>query len=132
VVVDLETVLLGDGVLMPLDGLVDELLDSSALLADDMIVMRTAVELEDGLPALEVMTLDQTGIDELGQYPIHRGQADFLLALEQGTIDIFGRHVPGFAGLKDLEDLDPRQGDLQPRTLDIRIFHDLTPVRAGM
>lgn len=131
-ILDLEAMFLGNGMLMALYGLVHELLDLATLLAHDVIVMGAPIEFEDRLPALEVMALDQTRLDELGQHPIDRGQPDLFVTLEQPSIDILGRHVMRIAGLEHLQDFHPRQGDLEAGFFDIGIFHGKLQRSAGM
>src|SRR5258705_626360 len=103
----------GDRLLPLFNAGVDELFDLAAVHADDMIVMCALVEFEYGHAVLEVMARDQAGRFELRQYAVHRGQADVLGRSEEPAVDLFGGHVAGPAALQDLEDLQPRQRDLQ-------------------
>ena len=77
-VIDGEAAGLGHLPLALLDHVVEELLHMAALGADDVVMVASPVELEDRLPALEVVTAHQTGSLELGQHPIHGGQADLV------------------------------------------------------
>jgi len=75
--------LAGDRPLALFDGLVDEFIHPAAFQADDVVMVATLVELEYGMSALEVVTLDNTGRFELGQYAVNGSQADILAFLEQ-------------------------------------------------
>jgi hypothetical protein len=104
-------------------GLIEELFDPSALLANDMIVVMTAVEFEYCLPPLEMVSFSQPGIDELGKDAIDGRKPDLFAALKQRFVYIFGGHVPRFGRFKDLEDLYPRQSDLQPCLANFFVLH---------
>ena len=122
-VLDGEAMLLRDRMLVPLDGVIHELLHLATLTAHDVVMMGTPVQLEDRLPALEMVALGEPGIHELRQHPVDRGQANLFPALEQGLVDILGGHVMPVGLLQHLQDLDPGEGYLQTRLLDIGIFH---------
>jgi len=112
-----------DVALAGFDSLIEELFDPSALLANDMVMVMTAVEFEHRLPALEMVSFSQPGIDELGKDPIDGRKPNLLAPLQQRFIYIFGGHVPRFGGFQDLEDLYPRQSDLQACLADFLILH---------
>lgn len=114
---------LRDLLLAFLDRIVDELLDPATLLADDMVVMVTTIEFEHRLAAFEVVLLRQAGADELSQHTVDRGQADFLASLQQGLVDVFGGHMPRVARLENLEDLNPRQRDLEASLANLLVLH---------
>lgn len=77
--------------LLPLfDCLILELIDSTALYTNDMIVVAPQVELEYRVTAFEIMAPDKTGCLKLSQYPIDRGQSDFFAFFEQDFIHILG------------------------------------------
>ena len=46
------------------------------------------------------------------------------LEIEQLLVDLLGRHVARRAVLEDLQDLEPRQRDLEPRLAQVLTFHD--------
>ena len=108
-----ESQLGGDGVLALLDYLIAELLDPAAVYADDMIMVPALIEFEHRLSTLEIMAFDQTGGFKLGQYPVDRGQADLLAGFQQGLVDFFRRKMSMDMRLQHLQDLHPRQRDLQ-------------------
>jgi hypothetical protein len=81
-VLQAETMLLSNGLLVLLDGLLDELHDLATPDANQVVVMATPVQLEDGLSAVEVVAAYQPGPFELGQHPIHSGKADLLPVLQ--------------------------------------------------
>ena len=85
--------LFGDGLLPLLDDGIDEFLDASAFLADDVVMMATVVEFEDCASTFEIVTLDEPGRLELGQYTINSGQPDVLTGFEQGPVHFFRREM---------------------------------------
>jgi len=129
VVADLETEPRGDFALPLLDRGVREFLDPSAVVADDVVVVLSLVELEDRRAALEVMAGHESRRLELGQHAIDGGQADVLVGLEQPAIDVLGTHVPGRIDGQDLQDLEPRHRDLQAGSTQLRGFHVFPEVR---
>ena len=124
-IVDGEPVLFGDLLLTFLDGVVVELFYVPALNANDVIVMLAAVELENRLTAFEIMARHQTGTFELGEHPVHSGQADFLSPLEQRAVHILGVHVLVGIRFQYFEDFDAWQRDLEARVTDFFVFHHL-------
>jgi len=119
VVGDLEAQARRDLVLPFLDAHVRELLHPAAVRAHDVVVVLTLVQFEDGGAALEVVTCDQPGGLELGEHAVHGRQPDVLVGLEQAPVDILGAQVAGLAGRQDVEDLEPRYGDLQAGTAQL-------------
>ena len=87
---DRESQPLRDGRLPLLYPGIHELFDPAAVQADDMIVMRALVELEDRHAVLEVMAGDQAGGLELREHAVDGGEPDVLVGLEQGAIDVLG------------------------------------------
>ncbi len=60
---------------------------------DHMVVVTAAIQLIHSLPAFEIVLQHQAGGLELGQHPIHRGQADLVAVVEQLAIDVFCAEV---------------------------------------
>jgi len=110
---NLETQLFGNGLLAGFDGLVEKLLDAPAIETHDVIVMLAFRKLEHRVIRLEIITIDNTGLLELGKHAVHRCQTDILAGAEKITINIFRAQVPLLTGLEDLHDLDTRQRDLK-------------------
>ena len=96
-----------------LDFFVEELLDATALQADDVIVMAALVQFEHSLAAFEMMAYQQAGLLELGQYSIDRGQPDVLAGSQQNLVDVFRRQMPLLAVLEQAEHLQSGQGGLE-------------------
>jgi len=128
VVGEFETVPRGDLALPVLDPCVGKLRDSPAVLADDVVVVLALVEFEHRRPALEVMPLHEAGRLELRQHAVDRGEADVLIGLEQAAVYVLGAHVVRRVDGQDLEDLEPRHGDLEARASKLRRFHVLPVV----
>lgn len=93
-----------------------------ALQTNQVVVMIALIHLENRMPAFEMVTGDQAGRLELGQHAIHRCQTDILTLLQQGLVDIFRAQMVHFRVLQDLENLDARQGDLQPGFFQLQVF----------
>ena len=74
-----------------------ELLDPSAVDADDVVVVLAFVQLEDGRAALEVMAGDEPGRLELREHAVDRREADVLVRIEQAAVDVLGTHVARLA-----------------------------------
>ena len=127
-----EAALLGDLVLAFFDLGVVELLDPSALHAHQMIVMAAGVEFEHGAAGLEMMSLQQAGVFELGQHPVHRGQAGIQSVCHQQFVHVLGRQVPDFAGFEQIENLQPGRCRLEADGFEIfRFAHALTDEGCG-
>ena len=90
VVGDFKAVTLGNSVLTPLDIVIHELFDVSAIDALDVIMVRAFVELEDRHTVREVMPRDETRRLELGEHSIDRGETDVLAQLGKPTVDVLG------------------------------------------
>src|SRR5690606_364249 len=88
------------------------------------------VELEDRLAALEMVALEQTGLLELREYAVYRGEADVEAFLHQQPVDVVGAHVAHGRVLEQIEDAQPRQGGLQAAVLQVGI-HAASPVGSG-
>ena len=58
--------------LTALNGLIDKLLDMTAIGTHDVVMMLTAIQLEHRMAALKVMPRHQTGRFKLRQHPINR------------------------------------------------------------
>ena len=73
---NIKTVILRNFHLTLLDFGVEELFDLATIQTDQMVVMRTFIELKDSFASLEMITLQQSGLLELGQHTIDGGQTD--------------------------------------------------------
>lgn len=83
VIGQLETFRLCNFILAFFDDVIAEFFDSAAFDTDDVIMVLAAIQLENRIASLEMMTFDQSCSLELGQDPIYRGQTDFLAFAEQ-------------------------------------------------
>jgi len=123
-VVQREAAVFGDFVLAFFDLGVVELLDLAALQTNEMIVMTTLVEFENGAPALEMMSLQQSGLLKLREDAIHGCQPDICVVVEQQLVHIFGAHVALLGVLEKLQHLQPGEGCLEANALKIlRVWH---------
>lgn len=91
--------------------LIREFLDAPAVDTDDVVVMLPLVHLENRGSTLEPVARDDPRRLELRQDPIHGGQTDVLLRIEQGSIDIFRAHVALLIVVQNLEYLHAGRGD---------------------
>ena len=83
----------GDLALQLLDLVAFELDDLATVHVDHVVVVAATVQLVNGLAALEIVLEHEAGGLELGQHPVHRGQADLVAMLQQLAVDVFGGHV---------------------------------------
>ncbi len=113
---------LGDGLLALFDTAVHELFDGPTVHTDDMIMMRTMIELENRDAALEMMASHESGGLELGQHAVNGREADVLVRDQQLFIDILSTHVVGGDLRKNIEDLEPWQGDLESGIAQVGAF----------
>ena len=110
-------------VLQRLNRRIRELFDSAAVYADNMVMMFTPVQFENGRAAFKVVTGDQPGGLELGQHPLHGGKPDILIGIEQSPVDVFSREmVPRLDG-QDVQNLDARRRNFKAGFAQILAFH---------
>ena len=130
---DLEAALARDLELPLLDLRVVELLDASALHADEMVVVLAFVQLEHGLARLEVMADQEAGLLELRQHAIDGGEADVESLGKQQLVDVLGGQVTHLRRLEQVDDLEPRQRRLEAGALEIvgRIHVEASAGQAG-
>src|SRR6476661_10325426 len=119
-VLDAEPARLRNLGLPPLDRGIVELLDVSAFDADDMVVMSALLELENGFPALEVVSQQQASLLELGEHAVNGGKPGVGSVLQQRLVDVFGREMANVALLEDFEDTQSRQCCFETDGLQIR------------
>jgi hypothetical protein len=113
VIGDLEAQPVRNRALPLLNTLVRELFDPAAVYADDMVVVRTLVQFENGRATFKVMTGHESGRFELSQHAIDGGEANVLVHFKQAPIDVLGAHVSRLGIREDLENFHARHGDLE-------------------
>ena len=92
---------------MPLfNGVVNKLVHFPAFHAQYVVVVTALVEFEDGMPTLEMMSLDQAGRFKLCEHPVDSGQADILTGLQQCLVDIFRTLMTTAGPLQDVDYFD--------------------------
>jgi Tat protein secretion system quality control protein TatD with DNase activity len=96
-----------------LDDLIDELNNFASLSANHVVVMIITGHLEHRVTAFEIMTQHEACSFELGQHPVDCRQAHVIALVLQLFINVFSTQVMFFGILKDIEDLDPWQSNLQ-------------------
>ena len=109
----------GDPVLPIFDLRVEELFNFPTLNANQVVVVAAFIELENRLAGFEVVTFEQAGLLELGQYPINGRQTDVHVFGDEQPIHVFSGEMAGFDFLEQVEDLEPRKGRLQADTFEI-------------
>jgi len=97
-------------------------------------MMILGTHFEYGMTAFKMMAHDQPRTFKLGQHPVDGSQANILVCITQGFIDIFRTHMPVFGCLKNLHNLDAGQGYLQAGIAQLLIFstHDQTTSSDGI
>ena len=78
------------------------ILDAAAVQADQVVVVLPSLSSEDRLAASKWLRLQDAGLLELHQHPVHGGQADVGALGEQDLEDILGRHVALLGALEDV------------------------------
>ena len=91
---DFEPVALCDFTLSFFDFVIMEFFDMPAIHTNDMVMMRSLVELEYSLAGFEIIPRQYPGLFELRQDPIHRRQPDFQLVGQKQPVDILGAQMP--------------------------------------
>jgi len=124
---DLEAEAPGNGGLARLDSLFGEFLHAAAFQADDVIVMAALVQFEDSHAIFKVVARDEARRLELSQHAVDGRKPDVLIRLKEAAIDVFRRQVAGAAALENLQDLKPRQRDLETNFTKILAFHSRLP-----
>ncbi|MBB3212871.1 hypothetical protein FHW67_002159 [Herbaspirillum sp. Sphag1AN] len=109
VVGDLEVVLLSDLNLTFLDFSIEELFHPAAVKTNQMVVVRSFVELEHSFTSFKMIALQEAGLLELGQYAVNRCQSDIKIVGQQNFIDIFCTQMPDFSVLENFKDFEPWQ-----------------------
>lgn len=115
---DLEAVLARDLVLEPLDVRVEEFHHLAGVEVDHVIMVAAFVQLVAGLrrPAgtvVEHVLAHQAGGFELVQHAVDRGQADVLALVDQQAVNVVGGDVLLVGTVEQLQDAQPREGDLE-------------------
>ncbi len=108
-----EATFLGHAHLALFDFGVVELFDASALDAHEVVVVRALVQLEHRLAGLEMMALEDAGLLELGEDPVHGGETHVQSLGHEDPVDVFRREVAHLAALEKLENSKPRPRGLQ-------------------
>lgn len=121
----LEAVTLDDFFLQLFDLGIDELDDLAGIDADHVIVVTAIGQLEHGMTAVEVVTINEAGCLELGQDPVDGRQTDILARIHQRLVDIFSAHVtlPRGCRVQHLQNLHARKSDLQTNFAQFAIFN---------
>jgi hypothetical protein len=101
----LESGFLRHFMLVLLNCLIHELLHPATFDTNQVIVMTSRVQFENGLTALEMMSNHQSSGLKLGQHPVNRRQANLTVLINERTVDIFGTHVTLITGFQDLQNL---------------------------
>jgi hypothetical protein len=102
-----------------LDGRIVKLLDVAALQTNDVIVVIPLVQLENRLAAFEMVFHQQPGLFELGEHPVHRGQAHVFSAAQQLLVNVFRAQMSILAVFEQIQHLEPRQGGFETGTLEM-------------
>lgn len=118
-VVNSETAFGGSFFLARLDGRIKELLNPAALQTHYMVMVLALVEFKHRLAALEVVPHQQSGLLELGQHTVNRGQPHIVSACQQSFVYILRTQMVLVALLKQAQYLKPRQGRFQSGILEM-------------
>lgn len=122
-VCDLEALGLGHGLLPGLDFCVVKLLDPTAVQTHHVVMVLPFIELVDRFATFEMVAAQNAGLFKLGQHPVHRGQTDVGIFLEQLAKNILCGHVSHRPALENFQDFQARQGGFEAVVFQ---FIDLT------
>lgn len=103
----------GDQVLALLDFRIVKFFNFPAIDADQMVMVRTLVQLKYSLTCFEVITVQNLRLFELREDAIHGGESDIHVVVQQDLVDILGGEVAYGAVLKDFQNFQTRQGRLE-------------------
>jgi len=113
----------GHALLALLDFGIDEFLDPTALQADEVVVVLALVEFKQGSSRLEIGPLQDAGLLELHQHPIHCRESDIAVVGQQLAVDVLGAHVPHASLLENLEDFQAGHGGFEAKAFEFRWRH---------
>src|SRR5438309_11885819 len=108
-----KTAFLGHADLTLFDFGVVELFDASALYAHEVIVVAALVQLEHRFAGLEMMALEDAGLLELGEDPVHGGKTHVQSLGHEYPVHLLRREVAHLGALAQLENSKPRPRGLQ-------------------
>ena len=84
----LESEALGDFILTLFDLTIDEFLDSSALQADQMIVVIAVIQLKSGIVCVKMVTNQNSSRFKLRQHAVDSCKANIHVFSEQGLVNV--------------------------------------------
>lgn len=116
---DFKPVFLRNADLAFFDFFIEKLFYLAAIEANQMVVVRTFVQLEHGLAGFKVIALQQTGLLELCQDAINGSEADVEIVGEQHFVDVFRAQVTHFGILENVENLQTWQRGLEAAGLQL-------------
>ena len=123
VVGDFETLGLGNGLLAQFDFGVIKLFHPATVQTDQMVVVLSLIEFVNRFTAFEMVAVQDAGLLELRQYPVHGRQTNVGAFQQQLPENVFRSHVPLYALVENLEDFQPRGCDLQAIVLEVVDLH---------
>ena len=123
VIGDLVAMIVGDLALQTLDLVTDEFDHLAGLDVHHVVMMMALGQLEHRMAALEMVARDQRGGFELGEHPIDRRQANVFAGVQQMAINFLRAEVARITRLKNLEDLEAWQCDLESGLAQVLVFH---------
>jgi hypothetical protein len=102
----------GNLLLAPLNRGIDKLLYVTTVKANQVIVMRTLIELINrsaiAFAGLKMATQQKARLLKLGEYPIDRSQTNIFVFFGHGHEDFFGTKVGTWMLMKKIQDLHTR------------------------
>jgi outer membrane protein assembly factor BamE len=110
---DFEAFGFGHGVLSGLDFGIVELLHSSAIQTNHVVMVLPLVEFIHRFATFKMVATQYPGLLELGQNPVNSGQPDVGIFVEQLSKNIFCGHVPHHPALKYFQNFQTWQSGFQ-------------------
>ena len=109
-----------DFFLQPLNFLIVELGNLAAFHADQMVMVRTLVQLVHRLARFKMVPQQNARLFKLRQHTVNRCHADFHALFQQRAVNVFRAHVRVGMPFKQVQDFQPRTGYFQPVVLQLR------------
>jgi hypothetical protein len=92
---------------------------STALQANQVVVVRAAGKFKHRLAAFEVVAFEQSRLLELGQHPVHCGEANVLPVSDERSVNILSREMAYRAAFEQAEYSKARERGLQAHGFEI-------------
>ena len=84
-------------------------------MADNVVVMLVRRQLEHRVSSFKIVTNNESGLLKLREHPVDGSETNFFTIGKQLLVYILCTDMVNVSAFKNLQDLDPGQGDLKTR-----------------